>query len=130
MRAPCSEASLGTMQPSRRTFRVTLALAGSQELGAVGSRRNGSGCSRADGPGPPPAAAGAGPPTSAAIELLWLQPHCDPMLVSAAAQPVSCCAAHELIDRRQVGWKTHNVYFNCPRTAKESSIRGQRHAQM
>ena len=76
MRAPCSDASLGTMQPSRRTFRVTLALAGSHELGAVGSRRNGSGRSRAGG-GLLPAAAGAGRPASAAIGLLQPQLHCD-----------------------------------------------------
>lgn len=44
MRAPSADASLGTMQPSSRTFRVTSAEAGSQSVGVpVGSRRKGSG---------------------------------------------------------------------------------------
>jgi hypothetical protein len=43
MRAPCSEASLGTMQPSSRMLRVGDTAAGSQLLGAVGNKVKGSG---------------------------------------------------------------------------------------
>jgi hypothetical protein len=42
MRAPCSEASLGTMQPSRRTLSVGDTVAGSQPVVDVGSKWNGT----------------------------------------------------------------------------------------
>lgn len=60
MRAPSADASLGTMQPSSRTFRVTSAEAGSQSVGVpVGSRRKGNGWGSE-------AAAAAAPPFAAA----------------------------------------------------------------
>ena len=44
MRAPSAEASLGTMQPSRRTLSATEASDGSHSVSPAGSRRKGSGC--------------------------------------------------------------------------------------